>query len=85
MGIGVPLTLRDMFGGVRTQVPSEVTCGKRSEAAGREAGLYQTEAGGRDGAQVTRTAWDYANCRTRTNWYKCTCQNQYLTLCHQTS
>ena len=82
MGIGVLLTLRDTFGGVGTQVPSEVTCGKRREAAGRGAGVYPTEAGGPDGAQVTRRVWDYTNCRTRTNSYECDGWNQYLTLCH---
>ena len=67
MGIRVSLTLGDMFDGVGTEVPSEVTCGKRREDEGRGAGVYVTEAGGRDGAQVTRTLWDDANCRTRTN------------------
>ena len=47
--------------------------------------VHSTEAGGQDGAQVMQTVWDYANCRTQTNWYECTGQNQYLTQCHQMS
>ena len=95
MGKAVSLTLRDTFGGVGTQVPSVVTCGKRRDAAGQEAGVYHrslrgrgkvvvllTVAWGRDGAQATRKVCDYPNCRTRTNRYECTGENQYLTQCH---
>ena len=47
--------------------------------------VHLTEPRGQDGVQVTRTVWDYASLKTRTNRYDRIGQNQYLTRCHQMS
>ena len=88
-----------MFREAGIHVPAVVMCGKYRESAGREAGVYHssppgstnvvalssTEAVGRDGVQVTRTEWDYANYKTGIKQCERIGHNQYLTQCRHMS